>query len=46
MAKDKDKNIKVSAEIYKKLKALKHPGQSFNGLFIEMLEKLGYKKGG
>jgi len=35
------KSIKVSDEIFKRLKALKHPGQSFNGLFIEMLEKLG-----
>lgn len=36
----KTKSIRINEDVYKKLQALKHPGQSFNGLLIEMIEKL------
>lgn len=34
------KNIYVSDEIYDKLSAMRHPGQSFGGLLQEMMDKL------
>ena len=32
-------SIKLDAEIVKRLEALKHPGQSFNGVVLELLER-------
>ena len=32
---DKRKSIIVNEDVWAELKALKHPGQSFNGFFIE-----------
>ena len=38
------KSIRVSEEIYNLLVSLKHPGQSFTGLLIELLAKLAKTK--
>ena len=38
------KSIRVSEGVYKQLTALKHPGQSFTGLLIELLAKLAKNK--
>ena len=38
------KSIRVDEKVYDELVSLKHPGQSFTGLFIELLAKLAKTK--